>query len=153
MKNHLEIAVPDYKFFYTLYSDGRHSWKTYDRQEKKNLFYYPPGAVVILYYTYPTYREACVIRNIQESGSIMLPGLSKKVSLLFRVRASRVDKLKRAAGWLNKHSSLNGNGAFAHDDGFYIRLVYLLEQRGKLNYAALGKLADSSSANNHFNLF
>jgi len=149
MKNHLEIIIPDRSSFYTLYSDGRHAWKTYDPRQKANLFYYPPGAVVILYYTYPTYREACVIRNIQNDTGVMLPGLSKKVSVLFRVRASRVDKLKRASGWLNKNSS----GAFAHEDGFYARLVYLLEQRGKLNYAALGKLADSSPANNQFNLF
>ena len=152
MKHHLEITIPDRNSFYTLFSDGPHAWKTYDRQKKHTLIYYPPGAAVILYYTYPTYREACVIRNIGEetgTGSCMLPGLSKKVFVLFRVRASRVDKLKRAAGWLNKHTS----GAFAHDDGFYARLVYLLEQRGKLNYAALSKLAEGSPAQNQFNLF
>jgi len=152
MKNHLEITIPDRSSFCTLYADGPHSWKTYDRQKKHTLLYYPPGAVVILYYTYPTHREACVIRNIGDeagTGSCMLPGLSKKVFVLFRVRASRVDKLKRAAGWLNKHSS----GACAHGDGFYARLVYLLEQRGKLNYAALGKLAESSPAHNQINLF
>ena len=152
MKHHLEITIPDRKSFYTLFSDGPHAWKTYDRQKKNTLVYYPPGAAVILYYTYPTYREACVIRNAgdgAETGGCLLPGLSKKVFVLFRVRASRVDKLKRAAGWLNKHSS----GAFARDDGFYTRLAYLLEQRGKLNYAALGKLAESSPAQNQFNLF
>jgi len=149
MKHHLEITIPDHNSFYTLFSDGPHAWKTYDRHEKNTLIYYPPQAVVFLYYTYVTYREACVIRNFQQENGIILPGLSKKVSLLFRVRASRVDKLKRAAGWLNKHTS----GAFAHDDGFYARLVYLLEQRGKLNYAALSKLAESSPAQNQFNLF
>jgi hypothetical protein len=60
-----------------------------------------------------------------------------------------VDKLKRAAGWLNKHSS----GAFAHDDGFYTRLVYILERRGKINYPALSKLAEGSSAQNQIYLF
>jgi len=149
MKNHLEITIPDHNSFYTLYSDGLHSWKTYDRQKKHTLLYYAPKAAVILYYTYPTYREACVIRNTQDDTSVMLPGLSKKVSVLFRVRASRVDKLKRAAGWLNKHSP----GACVHEDGFYTRLVYLLEQRGKLNYAALSRLAESSSSNNQYNLF
>ena len=153
MKNHLEVTISDCKSFYTLFSDGNHAWKTYDREKKQTLFYYAPGAVVFLYYTYVTYREACVIRHVQnEDGGknlVQLPGLSKKVNVLFRVRASRVDKLKRAAGWLDKHSA----GAFAHDDGFYTRLVYLLEQRGKINYPALGKLAESSSANNQFYLF
>jgi len=149
MKGHLEITIPDCASFCSLYADGPHSWKTYDRMKKRTLLYYPPGAAVFLYYTYPTYREACVVRNSQGNTGVMLPGLSKKVSVLLRVRASRVDKLKRAAAWLNKHSS----GACAHGDGFYARLACLLEQRGKLNHAALSKLADSSSANNQFNLF
>lgn len=149
MKHHLEVTIPDHNSFCTLYSDGNHAWKTYDRQKKNTLLYYPPGAAVFLYYTYVTYREACVIRNIQDENALMLPGLSKKVKVLFRVRASRVDKLKRAEGWLNKHSS----GAFTHDDGFYTRLSYILEQRGKINYPALGKLAENSSAQNQINLF
>jgi hypothetical protein len=154
MKHHLEVTVPDRNSFYTLFADGNHSWKTYDRQKKSTLLYYAPGAVVILYYTYTTHREACVIRNISSDSSgthnIMLPGLSKKVCLLFSVRASRVDKLKRAAGWLNMHSPL---AAYGFDDGFYIRLCYLLEQRGKINYPALGKLAETSSVKNQNNLF
>ena len=153
MKNHLEVTIPDHSSFCTLYSDGNHAWKTYDRQKKHTLIYYPPEAVVFLYYTYPTYREAVVIRNIQDenefSHCVTLPGLSKNVKVLFRVRASRVDKLKRAAGWLGKHSP----GAFVHDDGFYTRLSYVLEQHGKINYPALGKLAENSSAQNQINLF
>jgi len=149
VKYHLEITIPDHNSFYTLYSEGIHAWKTYNRQKKHSLIYYQPGAAVILYYTYPTYREACVIRNSDEGNGIMLPGLSKKVTRLFKVNASRVDKLKRAASWLNSHSS----NAYSHDDNFYIRLVYLLEQRGKINYAALGKLAETSKAHKQINLF
>jgi len=149
MKNHLCVTIPDHNYFYTLYSDGGHAWKTYDQLEKHTLLYYAPGAVVFLYYTYTAYREACVIRVQEGDGGVALPGLSKKVSVLFRVRASRVDKLKRAAGWLNKHSA----GAFAHDDGFYIRLSYILEQHGKINYPALSKLAEGSSVQNQFKLF
>jgi hypothetical protein len=149
MKTHLEITIPDFNSFYTLYSEGLHSWKTYDRHVKHTLLYYPPEAVVVLYYTYITYREACVIRFIQSEDGIMLPGLSKKVLKLFSVRASRVDKLKRAVGWLNKHSE----GAFIHNDGFYTRLHYILEQRGKINYAAISKLTESSTAQKQINLF
>ena len=149
MKYHLEITIPDCNSFYSLYADGILSWKTYDRHKKVNLLYYSPGAAVILYYTYPTHRQACVIRNTDSPNAVSLPGLSKKVSLLFSVHASRVDKLKRAAGWLNKHS----HGAFSHDDGFYIRLVYLLEQRGRINYTALSKLAESSISQKKFKSF
>jgi len=145
MKQHLEVTIPDHNSFYTLYSDGQFSWKSYNRQKKHTLIYYPPGAVIILYYTYVTYREACVIRNSNTDNTVLLPGLSKKVSVLFNVRASRVDKLKRAASWLNKHSI----SAYSFKDGFYIRLVYLLEQRGKINYAALSKLVESSLIQNY----
>jgi hypothetical protein len=153
MKKHLEITIPDYNSFYTLYADGKHSWKTYDQQKKSTLLYYPPGAVVLLYYTYSTYREACVIRNTQDETGVegcLLPGLSKKVFVLFRVRASRVDKLKRAAFYLNKHS---GVGAYGHDDGFYVRLRCVLEQRGKLNYVALRNLFEKSLKENQYSLF
>jgi len=149
MKNHLEITVPDHNMFYSLYADGNYSWKTYDRLKKHALLYYPPEAAVFLFYTYPTYREACVIRNSQGGAGVMLPGLSKKVSVLLRARASRVDKLKRAAAWLNRHTA----GACSHGDGFYARLACLIGQRGKLNYAALGMLAEGPSANSQNNLF
>ena len=142
MTGHLAVTIPDHNAFYTLFADGKYSWKRYDRLNKCSLLFYPPGAAVFLYYTYPTHREACAIRYHSGAEGIMLPGLSKKVSLLFRVQASRVDKLKRASGYLNKHSP----GAFAHDDGFYVRLAYLLEQRGKLNYTSLRNLAEHSSA-------
>jgi hypothetical protein len=145
MKHHLEVFIPDCNSFYTLYSDGNHTWKTYDQRKKAALFYYPPGAVVVLYYTYPTYREACVIRNSPDKTAVSLPGLSKKVPVLFRLRASRVDKLKRAVSWLKKHSAL------AYGDGFYTRLGCLLEQKGKINYPALGRLAEDSVSNEKLN--
>jgi hypothetical protein len=145
MKHHLEVTIPDHNSFYSLYAEGNHSWKTYDQSKKKTLLYYASKAIVILYYTYPTRREACVIRNYVDNDNkgVYLPGLSKKVNLIFNVSASRVDKLKRATGWLNSHSSL----ALAHNDGFYVRLQYLLEQRGKLNYTALKMLAEQNRKN------
>jgi hypothetical protein len=146
----LEIAIPDHNSFYTLYAEGKHCFKAYDRLKKVTLLHYPPGAAVFLYYTYPVYREACVVRNNDAENGLMLPGLAKKVSPVFRVQASRVDKLKRAAFYLNEHSSA---GAYGHEDGFYVRLGCLLEQRGKLNYAALRELSESSINETQLNLF
>ena len=143
----LEIAIPDHNAFYSLYADGNHSWKAYDCQKKATVLLYPPGAAVVLYYTYPTHREACVIRNDDAQGAIMLPGLAKKVSRIFRAQASRVDKLRHAVGYLREHSL---HGAFGHDDGFYIRLGFLLEQRGKINYPALRALWENSPLENSF---
>jgi len=138
MNNYLEVSIPDSNAFYTLYADGKPVWKTYDKKRGANLFYYAPGSIVILYYTYRTYREACIIRNVQNDESVFLPSLSKKTVLLFRVHASKVDKLKRAAGWLKEHAG----GPFVYDDGFYIRLFHILQRRGKINYPALRKLAE-----------
>jgi hypothetical protein len=146
----LEVAIPDHNSFYTLFAEGRHCFKAYDRLKKVTLLHYPPGAAVFLYYTYPTHREACVIRNNDSENGILLPGLAKKVSPVFRVHASRVDKLKRAVSWLNVHSPA---GACGHDDGFYTRLGYLIEQRGKLNYPALRGLSESSLKENQYRLF
>jgi hypothetical protein len=135
MTGFLMVTIPDENRFYSLFSDGNHAWKNYDGRRKTTRLIYPPGAVLFLYYTYPTHREACVIRNA--SGSRAFPGLSKNVSLLFSVHASKVDTLKRAAAFLKKHAPA---GAFSFGDGFYIRLFFIISQRGKLNYPALSNL-------------
>ena len=142
MNDFLMVTIPDENRFYSLYSDGAHAWKHYYAGRKATRLVYPKDAVVFLYYTYPTHREACVVRNDSGSRSLpgrllpsrLLPGLSKKVSLLFSVQASKVDKLKRAAGFLKKHA------ARPFDDCFYTRLFFIVSQRGKLNYPALANL-------------
>ena len=146
----LEITIPDRNSFYSIYAEGNHSWKTYNQNKKTTVLYYPAGAAVVLYYTYPTHREACIVRNDDGERAIMLPGLSKKVSRLLSLQASRVDKLKRAVGFLNKHSLA---GACGHDDGFYVRLGYLIEQRGKINYPALRELFENIPQENQYRLF
>jgi hypothetical protein len=135
----LVVCIPDKASFYSLYADGQYSRKTYVKDTGQTLIAYPPDAVVFLYYTYPTFRAASVICNAP--GRAALPGLSKKVRLLFTVHASRVDKLKRAAAFLNK----NAGGACRFDGGFYTRLYFILRQRGTLNYPALRKLANVST--------
>ena len=131
----LVVAIPDEFNFYSLYADGVFSRKAYVKETGESFFAYPPGSVIFLYYTYPTHRAASAVRH--SSGGASLPGLSKKVSLLFTVHASKVDKLKRAVGFLNK----NAGGAYRFDDGFYTRLYFILEAKGKLNYLALRNLA------------
>ena len=131
----LVIAIPDKSSFYSLYADGLFSRKLYQKDTGVSFFSYEPGSVVILYYSYPAHRAASVIRNA--SGNAAFPGLSKKVQLLFTVHASKVDKLKRAVGFLNK----NLGGAYRYSDDFYARLYFILQTRGKLNYVSLRGLA------------
>ena len=138
----LEAAIPDRAAFCTLYADGLHMRKI--REGEGTVLFYPRDSVVFLYYTYPTYREALAVRNTPDGG-IALPRLSKKVSVLFRVRASRVDKLKRAVGFVNANCEPD---AYSRGDGFYVRLAYVLERRGKICRTTLGKIADGKRNSN-----
>lgn len=131
----LVVTIPDASRFYSLYADGLFARKTYLKDSKSTLLAYPPGAAVFLYYTYPALRAVSLVRN--EPGKAALPGLSKSARLVFTLRASRVDKLRRALGFLNKHSG----GAYRFNDEFYLRLYFLLQRRGKLSYLALRRMA------------
>jgi len=132
----LIITIPDKPSFYSLYADGIFSRKTYDKETGCTYFAYAPNSVVFLFYTYPTHRAVTVIRHCP--GTADLPGLSKKVQVLFTVHASKVDKLRRSIAHLNKHSG----GAYLFPDAFYIRLYFILQKRGKLNYIALRRLTE-----------
>jgi hypothetical protein len=55
-----------------------------------------------------------------------------------------VDKLKRALGFLNK----NSGGAYRFNDDFYLRLYFILQNRGKLNYPALRALVEKTDEDN-----
>jgi len=136
LPDELVIVIPDETNFYSLYADGIYSRKTYVKDTGASYFAYSPGAVIFLYYTYPTHRAASAVRYA--NGNASLPGLSRKVNLLFTVHASKVDKLKRAVGFLNK----NASGAYRFGDDFYTRLYFILEQKGRLNYPALRSLAE-----------
>jgi hypothetical protein len=135
----LIVTVPEKPPFYSLYADGLYSWKMRSAELKATLLSYPQGAALALYYTYPAHREACLIR-VSPRGSRLLPGLSRPVSLIFSVQASRTDKLRRALAFLNA----NAGGAFNFDDPFYTRLGFIIQTRGKLNYPALKRLASDA---------
>ena len=132
------VVIPDKASFYSLYADGQLVRKTYVKDTGQTYLAYPPGSVVALYYTYPAHRAVSVIRNAP--GRAAFPGLSKKVRLLFTVHASRVDKLKRVVGFLNKHAG----GAFHYTDDFYTRLYFAVQQRGKISYLALRRIVENA---------
>jgi hypothetical protein len=136
----LIITIPDYSNFYHLYADGIPDRKIYIKETAQTDLYYKRGSVVVLYYTYPAHREACVIRNAC-NGEKNLPGLSKPVDILFSVSASRVDKLRRAVGFLNEHYK----DAYSFADDFYARLHCLLSMKGKLNYYGLNEIAKANA--------
>jgi hypothetical protein len=136
----LVVTIPDSRGFYSLYADGLFSRKTYLKDSGETLLAYPPKAAVFLYYTYPAHRAVSLVRN--EPGGAGMPGLSKTTRLLFTLYASRVDKLRRAVGFLNK----NALGAYRYDDAFYLRLYFLLRRRGKLSYLSLRRMAGAAES-------
>lgn len=138
LPDELVITIPDTSSFYSLYADGLFSRKTYFKESGLTCLAYKPGTVVVLYYTYPAHRAASLIRVVH--GKAELPGLSKKVVVLFTVHASKVDKLRRSIGYLNTHTA----GAYSFNDDFYIRLYFMLQRRGKLNYIALRALTEQA---------
>jgi hypothetical protein len=139
----LIITIPERPPFYSLFAEGPFLYKVFERDTRATRLFYRENEIVILYYTYPTHREACVIRNTP--SGVPLPGLSKKVTVLFGVRASKVDKLRRAAGFLKKHAS----ASLAFPDSFYIRLYFIILARGKLKYPALRELLIQAEKENN----
>jgi hypothetical protein len=142
LSEELVVSIPDKAAFYSLYADGLFSRKFYLKESGVSLFAYKPGAAVFLFYTYPSHRAITLIRN--DPGNAELPGLNRRVRVIFTVHASKVDKLRRAIGYLNKHAG----GAYHHDDDFYIRLYFILHKRGKLNYFSLRSLVNQTPAAN-----
>jgi hypothetical protein len=135
MRNNLVIIIPTRPRFYSLYVDGKLARKAFVREENATRLFYGINAVITLYYTYPSFRAAHIVRNIP--GGREFPGLTSAVTELCSFRASRVDKLRRALDYLDKHFT----SAFGFPDAFYLRLSFLIEARGKLNYIALNTLA------------
>ncbi len=134
--NLIEILVPNEKNFYTLYSDGLETFK--QAVPSGTLFTYPPKSIIILYYTYPTHRRAYVVRYVESPNTqlITLPGVSLPVKELIRVHASKVDKLKKSISYLKEHT----HNVYQLSDSFFIRLHYLLQKKGKVNYESLKAL-------------
>jgi hypothetical protein len=136
MDNTLVVAVPPEGNFYSLYADGLYCMKKYDKESGTTYLHYEGGTAVFLYYTYPNHRRVYLIRN-EESGDVKsLPGLSKKVTVIFRQYASRVNKTKRAVSYLNAHYE----NAYGYSDKFYTRLSALLQRKGEIDYAAIDAL-------------
>jgi hypothetical protein len=137
MDNTLVAAIPRKGNFYSLYADGLYYLKKYDKETGTTYLHYKGGSAVFLYYTYPTHRRVYLIRNDEEDGtSKSLPGLSKKVRVLFKQYASRVDKTKRAVSYLNTHHE----SAYNCSERFYVRLSVLLSGKGNLDYGAIDAL-------------
>jgi hypothetical protein len=139
----LTVAIPPPACFYSLYADGQYSAKHYYQDSGVTELVYGANAALFVYYTYPTHRRVYLIRNVSEQNNTgihrltSLPGLSKKVRVLFKQIASRVDKTKHAVSYLNTHYE----GAYRFPDIFYYRLNALLLRKGKLPYRDIAAIA------------
>jgi len=140
----LSVEILNAPHFYTLYADG-HEDTMIEKPNGVELFY-PPHAVLFLYYTFPAHRRVYCVRNT-ETGKSSLPGLSMPVSILFKQYASRVDKTKRAVSYLREHYP---DYTYSLSDSFYTRLGIHLLTKGKLSYEAIDSLLQRSLSHGCF---
>jgi hypothetical protein len=137
MDTTLIVTIPPPDNFYSLYADGVYRSKKYDKESGVTYLAYEEGSALFLYYTYPTHRRVYLVRNNEEDGETKsLPGLSKRIAVIFKQYASRVNKTKQAVSYLNKHYE----SAYGYSDRFYTRLSVLLQQKGGIDYAAIDAL-------------
>ncbi len=131
----LQIYIPKDPHFFSLYADGKE--ETLVQTNSASVLYYPPDAIVFLYYTYPTHRRVYCIRNAERQRMNDLPCTSLPVAILFKQFASRVDKTKKAVSYIREHYP---EISFSQPDSFYSRLDILLLAKGKLDYSLLDEL-------------
>jgi hypothetical protein len=139
MNDNLIIANTPNKF-YSIYSDGMFIKKHFDKETETTTLEYGGGAAVLLYYTYPVHRRVYLVRNVsnETNGLTGLPCLSKKIKVIFKNTASRVDKTRRAFAHIREHY---GGNPFIFSDDFYMRLDFLIKQKGKIKYHLIDALA------------
>jgi hypothetical protein len=135
----LVITMPQPRFFYRLCVDGGSTQKELDKSGSITKLFFSRGEAVFLYYTYPTHRRVYLIRNDLSAGIYPLPGLSKKVSVLFTQYASKVDKVKKTVAYLNACKG----GAYRFSNLFYYRLDVILKKKGPVNYLELDALCEA----------
>jgi hypothetical protein len=138
MNDNLIITVTPNNF-YSVYSDGVFERKHFDKDAEITILEYGEKAVILLYYTYPVHRRVYLVRNISDETNLTgLPSLSKKVKIIFKNTASRVDKTRRVFGHIREHYG----SPFIFPDDFYLRLDFLIKQKGKIKYYLIDALVE-----------
>jgi hypothetical protein len=133
----LSVFIPERNNYYSLYAAGPFIHKSFDKDSGVTELTYDINTVILLYYVYPSWREAVLARNTP-AGSDALPGLSKRVKKIFTLSGSRFDKLRRAVKFLNTNTQ---PGFFERSDDFYIRLYMELIRKGRIAYTRIETIA------------
>jgi hypothetical protein len=119
----INVHIPQESFF-TLYARGKAERKhTVDRLGTFIRF----NGVVLLFYKYPHFRMAYIIRNYDELQfypPVGLPQVKQKAGILFRARGRRVDLLKRAYWHLEQ---MNGKSVYTWPTAFWQKVGCLLD--------------------------
>jgi hypothetical protein len=128
----LNVHIPKDSFF-TLYAKGKIEYK--QTVEDLGTFIRFDG-VVILFYKYPHYRLAYIVRNSEELRnypSITLPNLKQKVGVIYRARGRRVDILRNVYWNLEE---IHGERVYTYDTFFWQKVGCLLDNCHCLKSAA-----------------
>jgi hypothetical protein len=128
----LNVYIPKDSFF-NLYAKGKIEYK--QTVEDLGTFIRFDGAV-ILFYKYPHYRLASIVRNSEELRNyppITLPNVKQKVGVIYRARGRRVDILRNVYWNLEE---LHGRKVYAYDTFFWQKVGCLLDNFHCLKSAA-----------------
>jgi hypothetical protein len=126
------VHIPKDSFF-TLYAKGNIERK----QTVDNLgTFIRFDGVVVLFYKYPHYRRAYIVRNSEELRhypAMSLPNVKQQVGIIYRAQGRRVDLLRRV--WWNLEQ-INGRKVYAYDTFFWQKAGCLLDAYHRLRSAA-----------------
>ncbi|GMO42604.1 MAG: hypothetical protein Ta2F_18490 [Termitinemataceae bacterium] len=150
--NQLTISIPPENNIFSLYADGQFIHKEYEKETQTTYLTYAVDSAIFLYFTFPKHRRVYLIRNIAPVKNSVLTSLnclSQPVKIIFKQFASRVDKTRRAAAFLNEHYK----SAYKYSDIFYYRLDRILLRRGKINYMAIAELVKQDQKYKLFSTF
>jgi hypothetical protein len=128
----LNVYIPKDSFF-TLYAKGKIEYK--QTVDDLGTFIRFDG-VVILFYKYPHYRLAYIVRNSEELRnypSITLPNVKQQVGVIYRTKGRRVDILRNVYWNLEQ---IHGRKVYTHDTFFWQKVGCLLDNYHGLKSAA-----------------
>jgi hypothetical protein len=128
----LSVHIPKDSFF-TLYAKGKIEYK--QTVEDLGTFIRFDG-VVILFYKYPHYRLAYIVRNAGELinyPSLTLPNVKQKVGVIYRAGGRRVDILRNVYWNLER---MNGGKVYTYGTFFWQKVGCLMDNYRSLKSAA-----------------
>jgi len=136
------IVYAGYNTIFSLFVEG-----VYEKQENEIDFYLSEGYKAVLYYTYPKYRKAFLVRpSLPGEASQYLPNVEGGLIVLGEFQRSKVDKIKKALSFLRTKEDVIKT--LKRNDLFFRKLGFVLQAKGRLDYVLLERFYLSEKIKN-----